>query len=163
MLPDGKAPDAQSRFSGGQSRALMIADVIYLSASPVVLIDEIENAGIDRVKAVYPLLNKEKIVLIAIHDPLLALSCDRRIVIKNGGIADVVKTLEVEKKMLPAWRIWTENRSFCGKGFARENTWLLTKIISLTIFDFIFKLTFCAETIRYLGFDMVGRIKYVKY
>jgi len=93
------SPDtAITSLSGGQSRALMIADVAYLSASPVVLIDEIENAGIDRVKAVSLLLNKEKIVLIATHDPLLALSCDRRIVIKNGGIADVVKTLEAEKK-----------------------------------------------------------------
>jgi ABC-type lipoprotein export system ATPase subunit len=89
---------AITSLSGGQSRALMIADVAYLSASPVVLIDEIENAGIDRVKAVSLLLNKEKIVLIATHDPLLALSCDRRIVIKNGGIADVVKTLATEKK-----------------------------------------------------------------
>jgi ABC-type lipoprotein export system ATPase subunit len=88
---------AITSLSGGQSRALMIADVAYLSASPVVLIDEIENAGIDRVKAISLLLNKEKIVLIATHDPLLALSCDRRIVIKNGGIADVVKTLEAEK------------------------------------------------------------------
>ncbi|WP_020587811.1 ATP-binding cassette domain-containing protein [Desulfobacter curvatus] len=89
---------AITSLSGGQSRALMIADVAYLSASPVVLIDEIENAGIDRVKAVSLLLNKDKIVLIATHDPLLALSCDRRIVIKNGSIADVVKTLEAEKK-----------------------------------------------------------------
>lgn len=89
---------AITSLSGGQSRALMIADVAYLSASPVVLIDEIENAGIDRVKAVSLLLNKEKIVLIATHDPLLALSCDRRIVIKNGGIADVIKTLEAEKE-----------------------------------------------------------------
>ena len=89
---------AITSLSGGQSRALMIADVAYLSASPVVLIDEIENAGIDRVKAISLLLNKEKIVLISTHDPLLALSCDRRIVIKNGGIVDVVKTLEAEKK-----------------------------------------------------------------
>lgn len=89
---------AITSLSGGQSRALMIADVAYLSESPVVLIDEIENAGIDRVKAVSLLLSKDKIVLIATHDPLLALSCDRRIVIKNGGIADVVKTLKAEKK-----------------------------------------------------------------
>lgn len=89
---------AITSLSGGQSRALMIADVAYLSASPVVLIDEIENAGIDRVKAISLLLNKEKIVLLATHDPLLALSCDRRIVIKNGGIADVVQTLDAEKK-----------------------------------------------------------------
>lgn len=35
-------------LSGGQSRALMIADIAILSSSPVVLIDEIENAGIER-------------------------------------------------------------------------------------------------------------------
>ena len=38
-------------LSGGQSRALMIADTAILSTSPIVLIDEIENAGIDRRKA----------------------------------------------------------------------------------------------------------------
>ena len=32
-------------LSGGQSRALMIADTAILSTSPIVLIDEIENAG----------------------------------------------------------------------------------------------------------------------
>ena len=37
-----------TRLSGGQSRALMIADTAILSTSPIVLIDEIENAGIDR-------------------------------------------------------------------------------------------------------------------
>lgn len=37
-------------LSGGQSRALMIADTAILSKSPIVLIDEIENAGIDRKK-----------------------------------------------------------------------------------------------------------------
>ena len=27
----------------------------------------------------------------------------------------------------------------------------------------IYKLTFCAQAISYIGFDMVGRMKYVKY
>lgn len=39
-----------TQLSGGQSRALMIADVACISSSPIVLIDEIENAGIDRQK-----------------------------------------------------------------------------------------------------------------
>ena len=39
---------AITALSGGQSRALMIADTAILSSSPIVLIDEIENAGIDR-------------------------------------------------------------------------------------------------------------------
>ncbi len=35
-------------LSGGQSRALMIADTACISTAPIVVIDEIENAGINR-------------------------------------------------------------------------------------------------------------------
>ena len=87
-------------LSGGQSRALMIADVACLSASPVVLIDEIENAGVDRRKALNLLVKKEKIVLMATHDPLLALNCSRRIVIRNGGMAAILDTTAEEKELL---------------------------------------------------------------
>ena len=87
-------------LSGGQSRALMIADVACLSASPIVLIDEIENAGVDRIQALELLVKEEKIVLMATHDPLLALSGDRRLVIRNGGIADVIETTEEERQGL---------------------------------------------------------------
>jgi len=77
-------------LSGGQSRALMISDTAILSTSPIVLIDEIENAGIDRKKALDLLVGNNKIVLMATHDPILALMGDRRIVIKNGGINKVI-------------------------------------------------------------------------
>ncbi len=87
-------------LSGGQSRALMIADTAILSSSPVVLIDEIENAGIDRRKALQLLINEEKIVLMATHDPILALMADQRIVISNGGIAKLISTSTEEKHML---------------------------------------------------------------
>lgn len=87
-------------LSGGQSRALMIADTAILSSSPIVLIDEIENAGIDRRKALDLLIGEEKIVLMATHDPTLALIGDRRIVIKNGGIEKIIKTSEKEKELL---------------------------------------------------------------
>ena len=87
-------------LSGGQSRALMIADTAVLSASPIVLIDEIENAGIDRKKALDLLVSQDKIVLMATHDPLLALMADRRIVIRNGGIHVVLETSEEEKLLL---------------------------------------------------------------
>ena len=79
-------------LSGGQSRALMIADVAFLSASPVVLIDEVENAGIDRKKALQLLVRQEKIVLMATHDPILALMASQRLVIKNGGIHKLLRT-----------------------------------------------------------------------
>lgn len=87
-----------TQLSGGQSRALMIADAACISDSPIVLVDEIENAGIDRKKAVELLARRSKIVLISTHDPLLALEADRRLVIKNGGIAAVLeRTLEEER------------------------------------------------------------------
>jgi ABC-type lipoprotein export system ATPase subunit len=86
-------------LSGGQSRALMIADVAILSKSPIVLIDEIENAGIDRKKALDLLVGEEKIVLMATHDPILALMGDKRIIISNGGI-DKVMEITVEEKAI---------------------------------------------------------------
>ncbi len=92
-------------LSGGQSRALMIADTAILSKSPIVLIDEIENAGIDRKKALKLLVKEEKIVLMATHDPLLALMADKRIVIKNGGIAKIIITNDEEKEMLKRLQI----------------------------------------------------------
>lgn len=87
-------------LSGGQSRAMMIADTAILSASPIVLIDEIENAGIDRHEALKLLVSQDKIVLMATHDPLLALMADRRIVIKNGGIHAVLQTSADERALL---------------------------------------------------------------
>ena len=86
-----------TQLTGGQSRALMIADVACISSSPIVLIDEIENAGIDRQQAVKVLAKSEKIVIMSTHDPLLALNADKRIVIKNGGIAKIIETTEQEK------------------------------------------------------------------
>jgi ABC-type lipoprotein export system ATPase subunit len=87
-------------LSGGQSRALMIADTAILSSSPIVLIDEIENAGIDRKKALDLLVNEDKIVMMATHDPTLALIADKRIIIKNGGIDKIIETSEEEKSIL---------------------------------------------------------------
>ena len=87
-------------LSGGQSRALMIADTAILSSSPIVLIDEIENAGIDRKKALELLVSSDKIVLMATHDPTLALLADRRIVIQNGGIFKIIETSPEEKEEL---------------------------------------------------------------
>ena len=87
-------------LSGGQSRSLMIADVAYLSKSPIILIDEIENAGIDRQNAIRLLADRQKIVLMATHDPILALMGDKRLVIKNGGIKKVIVTTEQERHNL---------------------------------------------------------------
>lgn len=87
-------------LSGGQSRALMIADTAFLSKSPIVLIDEIENAGIDRKKALDLLVGEEKIVLMSTHDPILALMGDKRLVIKNGGVSKIIETSDGERANL---------------------------------------------------------------
>lgn len=95
------APETSlTQLSGGQARALMIADAALLSASPVVLIDEIENAGVDRSRALDLLVAGDKIVLIATHDPLLALRGRRRLVIRGGGIAEVIETSAAEHRSL---------------------------------------------------------------
>jgi len=95
------APDTPvTSLSGGQSRALMIADMAILSKSPIALIDEIENAGIDRKKALELLVREEKIILMATHDPILALMGDRRLVIKNGGIDKIIESSDEERKNL---------------------------------------------------------------
>lgn len=94
------ADSAVTQLSGGQTRALMIADAALLSASPVVLIDEIENAGVDRRRALDLLVGGAKIVLISTHDPLLALRGTRRLVIRNGGIAEVLDTSPAEQRNL---------------------------------------------------------------
>ncbi|MBF0197578.1 MAG: ATP-binding cassette domain-containing protein [Planctomycetes bacterium] len=91
---------ALTGLSGGQSRSLMIADTAILSRSPIVLIDEIENAGIDRRKALDLLVSEDKIVLMATHDPILALMGTQRLVIGNGGIRQVIKTSQEERGLL---------------------------------------------------------------
>jgi ABC-type lipoprotein export system ATPase subunit len=78
----------------------MIADTAILSRSPIVLIDEIENAGIDRRKALDLLLEEDKIVLMATHDPVLALMGGRRLIIANGGIDKVIETTDAEREIL---------------------------------------------------------------
>lgn len=84
-------------LSGGQSRALMVADVAIISDSPIVLIDEIENAGIRKHDALQVLSGHGKIVMVVTHDPVLALMADRRIVMKNGGMQKVISTTTQEK------------------------------------------------------------------
>jgi ABC-type lipoprotein export system ATPase subunit len=80
-----------TQLSGGQSRALMIADAAFLSPKPVVLIDEIENAGVDRTRALEFFVDQGKIVLLSTHDPLLALSGARRLVIRHGAVQQVIE------------------------------------------------------------------------
>ena len=89
-----------AQLSGGQSRALMIADCALLSYTPIVLIDEIENAGINRRKALELLTGEDKIVFLTTHDPLLALLAQTRLVIRNGGVYRVILRTKREEETL---------------------------------------------------------------
>lgn len=64
----------------------MVADTAIICRSPVVLLDELENAGIDRRKAFDLLVSNDKIVLLSTHDPVLALLAERRICMSNGAM-----------------------------------------------------------------------------
>jgi len=85
-------------LSGGQARALMVADMVLVSDSPVLLIDEIENAGIDRYAALSFLLSKDRLVFVATHDPLIALRSGHRLVLGEGAIRQVLETTPGERK-----------------------------------------------------------------
>ncbi|MDI7266906.1 MAG: ATP-binding cassette domain-containing protein [Myxococcota bacterium] len=87
-------------LSGGQARALMVADVVLISACPVVLIDELENAGIDRLRALGFLLAHRVIALVATHDPLIALRADRRLVLAGGAVRAVIRRSAAEAGLL---------------------------------------------------------------
>ncbi len=104
--------DHLTALSGGQSRALMVADIAVISDSPIVLIDEIENAGIKKREALRLLSGEGKIVVVVTHDPLLALMTERRIVMKNGGMVKVISTTQEEK-------------SFC-EDLDRVDSWLIS-------------------------------------
>ena len=85
-----------NELSGGQSRALMIADIALICDSPVVLIDEIENAGIDKERALQLLQSKEKLVLVVTHDTHTALMSHQRIVLRGGAVCSVVTRTDGE-------------------------------------------------------------------
>jgi ABC-type lipoprotein export system ATPase subunit len=99
-------------LSGGQSRSLMTADIAVISDSPVVLIDEIENAGIKKQEALRLLSGEGKIVVVVTHDPVLALMASRRIVIRNGAMVDIITTSR-------------EEQDVCGR-ITQVDNWLLS-------------------------------------
>jgi ABC-type lipoprotein export system ATPase subunit len=93
-----RADTPVTRLSGGQSRALMIADTALLSPSPIVLIDELENAGVDRQEAFSLLMNEDKMVIISTHDPAIALMGGRRLCIRGGAVREIIQTTDIEKQ-----------------------------------------------------------------
>lgn len=94
-------PDnAMTELSGGQTRALLIADAVIIGNSPIILLDEIENAGINRTRALELLKRYRKIFIFVTHDPRISLLSDYRIVMKNGSMTKVIVTNEEEKSVV---------------------------------------------------------------
>lgn len=95
---------------------MLIADAVVVSNSPILLLDEIENAGIHRTKAIELLKNYKKIYIFVTHDPFIALMCDYRIVMKNGRIVKVIHS-DMEEKYF-----WFElNKIDCIINKCKEN------------------------------------------
>ncbi len=84
-------PDnGMTELSGGQTRALLIADAVIIGNSPIILLDEIENAGIHRTKALELLKKYEKIFVFVTHDPRIALLSNYRVVMQNGAMTKII-------------------------------------------------------------------------
>lgn len=117
---------AMTELSGGQTRALLIADAVIIGNSPIILLDEIENAGIHRTKALELLKNYEKIFVFVTHDPRIALLSDFRITMKNGAMQSIIVTGEEEREVAEGLRNMDDillnfrNRIRIGERLTRE-------------------------------------------
>jgi ABC-type lipoprotein export system ATPase subunit len=89
-----------SALSGGQTRSLMIADALIIGDTPILLLDEIENAGIFKNRVMQAIQGGNKAVVLVTHDPYLALTADRRIVMRNGGVHSVIEPTGQEQDII---------------------------------------------------------------
>lgn len=90
---------AMTELSGGQTRALLIADAVIIGNAPIILLDEIENAGINRTRALELLRRYRKIFIFVTHDPHIALLSDTRLIMKEGAMHRSIVTSEEERRM----------------------------------------------------------------
>lgn len=88
-----------TELSGGQTRALLIADATIICNTPIVLLDEVENAGINRTRALELLKDYRKIFIFVTHDPRIALLSDVRVVMANGRMVRVQVTDDREREI----------------------------------------------------------------
>lgn len=94
-----------TELSGGQTRALLIADAVVIGNAPIILLDEIENAGINRMRALELLRQYRKIFVFVTHDPYIPLLSDFRVVMASGAVTKVVHSGPVERSLAERVRI----------------------------------------------------------
>jgi ABC-type lipoprotein export system ATPase subunit len=90
---------AMTELSGGQTRALLVADAVVIGHSPIILLDEIENAGIDRLRALELLKRYRKIFIFVTHDLRITLASDYRVVLLGGAMREIVPRAEEERRL----------------------------------------------------------------
>lgn len=83
-------------LSGGQTRSLLIADSILIGAAPIILLDEIENAGIFKQEVIELIKGLGKIIVFVTHDPVIALHSKKRVIMENGGVKKIIFQNEAE-------------------------------------------------------------------
>ncbi len=88
-----------TELSGGQTRALLIADAVVIGSAPIVLLDEIENAGIHRTRALELLRQHRKIFVFVTHDPYIALLSDKRVVMRGGMMTRIMERTSEERQL----------------------------------------------------------------
>jgi len=86
-----------TELSGGQTRSLLIGDAVVIGNSPIILLDEIENAGIHKTKALELLKKYDKLFVFVTHDPTIALLSDYRVIMKNGAMQKIVQSNPEER------------------------------------------------------------------
>lgn len=84
-------------LSGGQTRSLLIADALLIGAAPIILLDEIENAGIFKQEVMSVIRGTGKIIVFVTHDPVIALHTNKRLIMENGGVKKVIHQSESER------------------------------------------------------------------
>jgi len=91
--------EAMTELSGGQTRALLLADAVVIGNSPIILLDEIENAGIDRRRALQLLKRYRKIFIFVTHDLHITLLSDYRVVLLRGAMQSIVRRGDEERRL----------------------------------------------------------------
>lgn len=103
-------------LSGGQTRSLLIADAILISTAPIILLDEIENAGIYKKNVINVVRKTNKILVFVTHDPNIILQSKKRIIMKNGAIMKIINQSEIEKEIANHIQIYDDMFTYlCNK------------------------------------------------
>jgi len=119
-----------TELSGGQTRSLLIGDAVVIGNSPIILLDEIENAGIHKTKALELLKKYDKLFVFVTHDPTIALLSDCRVIMKNGAMQKIVRSSPEEKSAADALRKM-DDAILYFRGLIREGEELTEKHLEI--------------------------------